>query len=70
MKYLITGGAGFIGSNLAKELSKQNKITIVDNLSTGFKEHLQRIEMLNLLDVTCNKNKLIKIFKGHEIIFI
>lgn len=41
MKYLITGGAGFIGSNLADELIKQgHKIRIIDNLSTGKKENL------------------------------
>ena len=43
MKYLITGGAGFIGSNLAIKLSKNNKVTIVDNLSTGFFNIFQKI---------------------------
>lgn len=40
-KYLITGGAGFIGSNLTDELIKLgNEIVVLDNLSTGKKENL------------------------------
>lgn len=36
MHYLITGGAGFIGSNLASRLlAHGNEITVIDNLSTG-----------------------------------
>jgi UDP-glucose 4-epimerase len=34
-RVLITGGAGFIGSNLAEELSKENEVIILDDLSTG-----------------------------------
>ena len=36
MKYLITGGAGFIGSHLAEKLlSRGDQVVILDNLSTG-----------------------------------
>jgi UDP-glucose 4-epimerase len=35
MHYLITGGAGFIGSHLADALAESHEITILDNLSSG-----------------------------------
>jgi len=38
---IITGGAGFIGSNLANELAKQdNKVIVIDDLSSGKKDNL------------------------------
>jgi nucleoside-diphosphate-sugar epimerase len=44
-KCLVTGGAGFIGSNLAGELISQGaKVTVLDNLITGFKENLNEID--------------------------
>ena len=37
MKILITGGAGFIGSNLCEHfVGKGHDVTCLDNLSTGF----------------------------------
>ena len=45
MKFIITGGAGFIGSNLAKELAKMGEVTIIDDLSSGRLENIS-----NLLD--------------------
>lgn len=39
--WLVTGGAGFIGSNIAEELVKRGeRVRILDNMSTGKKEHM------------------------------
>ena len=35
MKVVITGGCGFIGSNLAHELVGANEVIVIDDLSTG-----------------------------------
>ncbi len=45
-KILITGGAGYIGSHVIKELLKKGgyDITVVDNLSTGFLDTIQRLQ--------------------------
>jgi len=37
---LITGGAGFIGSHLVDKLTSENAVTVLDDLSSGKKEHL------------------------------
>ena len=45
MKFVITGGAGFIGSHIAKHLVKKNHdVVIVDNLSRGKLENLSKIK--------------------------
>ncbi len=41
LKYLITGGAGFIGSNFAhKVVEEGNEVVIVDDLSMGLVENI------------------------------
>ena len=45
MKYLITGGAGFIGSHLAEKLiARGDQVVIFDNLSTGSANNLSSIK--------------------------
>jgi len=44
-RILVTGGAGFIGSNLAKALSAANTVFVVDNLSEGFKENIRPLSV-------------------------
>jgi UDP-glucose 4-epimerase len=43
LNILVTGGAGYIGSHFVKqlgELGEEHNITIIDNLSTGFRENI------------------------------
>ena len=42
MKTLVTGGAGFIGSNLVDALLERgDEVTVLDDLSTGRRENLE-----------------------------
>jgi len=43
-RVIITGGAGFVGSNLARELAVNNQVTIIDNLYTGKRENIADLE--------------------------
>lgn len=71
-RYVVTGGAGFIGSHLAERLLKDGQqVRIVDNLATGKREHVERLKgdlsfhEVNITDV----NALRPIFEGVDTVF-
>lgn len=58
---LLTGGAGFIGSHIVDAYIKEgHKVIIIDNLSTGKKENINKNAQFFNLDIT-NRKELKKI---------
>ena len=44
MRYIVTGGAGFIGNNIVKKLvARGDDVTVIDNLNTGKEENLKSV---------------------------
>lgn len=70
MKYLVTGGAGFIGSHLTERLLNQgNQVIVIDNLSEGKIENLPKNNPnLKLYKISINDD-LKELFKGVDVVF-
>src|SRR5262249_30554002 len=73
-RYLVTGGAGFIGSNLVAALvSAGERVRVLDNLDTGRWEHLHGIEAQSLIEQIegdiRNADTVAKAAQGVEVIF-
>ena len=73
MRYVVTGGAGFIGSNIVKKLvTRGDKVTVIDNLNTGKEENLESVrdKITFLNDTILNVELLEKETKGIDAIFV
>lgn len=72
MKYVITGGAGFIGSNIAKLLVKKgHQVIIIDNLHTGSLSRLKDIQekiIFHKIDIR-DYEEIKEVIKGMDGIF-
>lgn len=70
MKFLITGGAGFIGSHIAEELikSKKGEVIVFDNLSVGKKENIPKGCRFIKGDIR-NEAAIIKATKSVDVVF-
>jgi UDP-glucose 4-epimerase len=64
--YVVTGGAGFIGSHLVERLLRDGcRVRVVDNLSTGKIENLAHLGGFELYPVSVtDRNALLPIFEG------
>jgi UDP-glucose 4-epimerase len=67
-KVIVTGGLGFIGSNLVEKLIQHNEVTIIDDQSTGKIENIQEIDQdnLTLIKGSITDLNLTQIFKDHD----
>ena len=74
MRFLITGGAGFIGSHLAERLlHRGDEVLLLDNLSTGSMEnirHLKKFDRMHyFLDAIENRQLLAELVDEADVIF-
>jgi Nucleoside-diphosphate-sugar epimerases len=72
MEYVVTGGAGFIGSNITKKLvDRGDSVTVIDNLNTGKKENLESVidKIVFVKDSIMNMDVLEKYTNGVNGVF-
>ena len=71
MKILITGGAGFIGSNLTKTLLQQhNQVIVLDNLSSGYKKNISSLSSFSFVEGDIRDCELLdKLMKNVDVIY-
>lgn len=70
-KVLVTGGAGFIGSNLVKQLIlDHNEVVVIDNLSSGFITNIEHHKDINFINGDIrNIDDVKKAVNGVEVVF-
>lgn len=68
-KVIVTGGAGFIGSNLVEKLVVDNEVLVIDNLHTGSYDNLRDFESENLKVLTQDAKDIDKIQYDADYVF-
>ncbi len=73
MKYVVVGGAGFIGSNLVDRLvDEKNEVVIIDNFSTGKEENINENSQVFRIDIsdTSKSKEITDIMKNTDTVFL
>ncbi len=69
-KYLVTGGAGFIGSHLVRALLEQGAfVRVLDDFSTGKRENLSGLEVEIIAGDLRDMDKVLEAVRGVDVIF-
>ena len=70
-KAIVTGGAGFIGSNLVDKLIEQGvEVTVLDNLSTGKEENINpKTKFINCDISTASETDMLFYINGADVVF-
>lgn len=70
-KVIVTGGLGFIGSNLVESLVAENEVTIIDDQSTGKLKNVSGVQRDNLtiINGSITELNLVDIFTGQDYVF-
>ncbi len=69
-KYVVTGGAGFIGSNITEYLvNAGHQVTAIDNLRTGFEKNLKGINAGFIKEDIRNKHLVNKVINDTDCVF-
>lgn len=67
MKLVVTGGAGFIGSNLVRRaLDRGHAVTVLDDLSTGFRDNLDGLDCELVIGSICDAVILDQVLLGAD----
>lgn len=70
MKYLVTGGAGFIGSHIVRALLEQwAEVRVLDNFSSGKRENLSGLDVEIIEGDLRDSSRVAEAVRGVEIIF-
>ena len=71
MRALVTGGAGFIGSNICAALLRDGvDVTVLDNLSSGYQENLEKLPGVHFIEGDIRDAKAVsRAVSGCELVF-
>src|SRR3954471_3118499 len=71
MKTLVTGGAGFIGANIVKQLlADGHPVTVIDNFLSGYRANLDPFPQIEFIEADIrDSDAMTRAMQGVEVVF-